>query len=107
MSAAHKFHFGRAVLDDPTFVQIGDANTDCIAVTNESQPLVFCPPRNKLALKDHVAGLHVDLVEMPEWARPILDHVGYCVERRAKIYVPFVSHDKQSYSNCVLKVGIL
>src|ERR1700686_1959318 len=68
--------FRRPVADDPTTVQISHTHTDCITIPDECEFLAICPTRHQFTLKDHIACLHVNLVEDPQWARPVLDHVG-------------------------------
>lgn len=67
---------GGAVVYDTALFQIRDAYADGIAVANEGQALAVRPRRDEFALKDHVASLHVDLVELPQWSRAVLDDIG-------------------------------
>ena len=62
-------------------VQVGYADANGVAVADEGESLAVCPSGDELALEDHIGGLHVDLVELAQGTRSVLDDVRngvYC-----------------------------
>src|SRR5690606_11261877 len=62
---------GRSVAQDPAVLEISHTDTDGIPVTNERELLPVRPLRDELALQEHIARLHVDLIKLAQGARPI------------------------------------
>jgi hypothetical protein len=64
---------------------IRDTDTDRVSIPDECKPLVVGPVGNHLALQEHVARLHVDLVELAQRPWSVLDNIGDGVDRSSQI----------------------
>src|ERR1035438_10000485 len=73
-------------------MEIRDTYAYGIAIPNEGQPFTGSPSRHQLTLEDHVARLHVDLVELPQRPWTVLDDVRYSVYSGFKVNVPLLCH---------------
>jgi hypothetical protein len=82
----------RAVIHDPAGVQVCNAHADRVAVANERELLSVSPLSYEFALQDHVAGLHVNLVENAQRKWPVLNDIGNRVNRRPKIDLLRICH---------------
>jgi len=69
------------------FRWVCDADAYRVSVSDEGKSLAVGPSGHELRLHDHVAGLHVDLIELAEGAWPVHDHVGYGIHSRSQVYV--------------------
>lgn len=64
---------------------ISDAHAYRVTVANEGEPLAISPVGDNFGLQDHVAYLHMYLIEFPKRLRTILYNVGYGVDCFSKI----------------------
>jgi hypothetical protein len=73
-------------------VQICNANANRVTVSDKRQFLAVRPPSHKLALKHHVASLHVDLIKKSKGPWAVLHNIGYGIDCGPKIYIFLFSH---------------
>src|ERR1700739_4549676 len=65
--------------------QVRNADAYGVTVTDESEAFAISPPCDVLALKYHVGGLHVYLVEDAQWSRTILDDIRNRIHSSAEV----------------------
>jgi hypothetical protein len=78
----------RSVIDGAAALEVGDADADGVAVADERESLLVGPVRDQFRLEDHVASLHVDLVNAADRSRPILHDIGDRIYGLLQIYMP-------------------
>lgn len=80
------------VTNDVASVQVRHANADSVSVADKCETLSLCPSSDKLALQDHVACLHINLVKLTYWAWSIGDHVRDRINCLSQVYLFACGH---------------